>query len=181
MFFILLWCVLVLEIPDLTWFLRILSEYKAKTPKNVSFTIESIVFLSSSGAIQHGARSQKHDVLPASLFDWAFYYDALSSLCVYQWQGGMGLRHRKLRSACEILCRFFANRGFSTVWGLFSPFFWGNNISNCSIKHVITVRWYLISFNALNDSEMSTRGAHSKKIWGGVLCSGTDFCSICVW
>ena len=50
--------VLVLEIPDLTWFLRILSEYKAKTPKNVSFTIESIVFHSPSGAIQHGARSQ---------------------------------------------------------------------------------------------------------------------------
>ena len=58
MFFILLWCVLVLEIPDLTWFLRILSEYKAKTPKNVSFTIETIVFHSSSGAIQHGARSE---------------------------------------------------------------------------------------------------------------------------
>jgi hypothetical protein len=58
MFFVLLWCVLVLEIPDLTWFLCILSEYKAKTPKNVSFTIESIVFHSSSGAIQHGARSQ---------------------------------------------------------------------------------------------------------------------------
>jgi hypothetical protein len=68
--------VLVLEIPDLTWFLRILSEYKAKTPKNVSFTIESIVFHSPSGPhstwphstlnnvewaplnIQHGARSQ---------------------------------------------------------------------------------------------------------------------------
>ena len=26
----------------------------------------------------------KHDVLPASIFDWAFYYDALSSLSVYQ-------------------------------------------------------------------------------------------------
>jgi hypothetical protein len=45
---------------------------------------------------------------------------------------------------------------FRQFWGLFHHFFWGNNISNCSIKHVITVRWYLISFNALNDSEMST-------------------------
>jgi hypothetical protein len=26
----------------------------------------------------------KHDVLPASLFDWAFYYDALSSPRLYQ-------------------------------------------------------------------------------------------------
>jgi hypothetical protein len=47
-----------------------------------------------------------------------------------QAQGVMGLRHRKLRSAWEISCAvsckirlFLANRGFSTVWGLFSPFF----------------------------------------------------------
>jgi hypothetical protein len=47
-----------------------------------------------------------------------------------QAQGFMGLRQRKLRSALEILCRsackirlFLANRGFSTVWGLFSLFF----------------------------------------------------------
>ena len=26
-----------------------------------------------------------------------------------------------------------------------------------------------------------SRGAHSKKVSGGVLCSGTDFCSIFVW
>jgi hypothetical protein len=35
-------------------------------------------------AIQHGARSQNMTYFdPASLFDWAFYYDALSSLSVY--------------------------------------------------------------------------------------------------
>jgi hypothetical protein len=57
---------------------------------------------------------------------------------------------------------------FRQFWGLFSPFLWGNNISNCSIKHVIIVRWYLISFNALNDSEMSTLEEFNEAVEAGL-------------
>jgi hypothetical protein len=66
-----------------------------------------------------------------------------------QSQGVMGLRHRKLRSEerlgdfvpflAKFVC-FLQIVVFRQFWGFFRHFYLGNNISNCSIKHVITVR-----------------------------------------